>query len=322
MRQRCTILSFLGALMALVLSCGAVAQEIDTTGCYLRDPLPLGVCRVQSVTVDTTLDRIRITWRVNHSYGVAGYCICSGSPCLALDTLWSVTDTSFLCTTHDIASRHSYCVFAIDSCLHGGEMTDAVSNMVLHVDADSCSRAVRCTWNPATMAATDIRYVVWYWADGQLLRDTVDGCVSQVQLDTTAMRLAVRVQAIGGDQEVWSNRLQMQFSHPDSCRPEPQPEPPVPAIPSDPFVPNVFTPTLSTNSCFCPVFPPASTPDDYTLYIYNRVGILVFQTKELSDCWNGTYRGELLPRETYVYHITYRFADEIWNKTGTLLLLR
>lgn len=322
MTPRRTIQSLFATLTGFVLSWGAAAQEIDTTGCYLQEPLPLEVCRIVSVSVDTTQECIRLIWRANHSEGVAGYCICSGSPCLALDTLWSADDTSYRCTTHDIGTQHSYCVFAIDSCLHGGEMTDAVSNMVVQVDADSCSRAVRCSWNPATMAATDIRYVVWYWTDGQLLRDTVDGCVSDVQLDTAAMRLSVRLQAIGGGLEVWSNRVQVQFAHPDSCRPEPPPVPPTPMIPADPFVPNVFTPTLSTNSCFQPIFPPTSIPDDYKMCIYNRVGALVFQTSELSDCWNGAYRGDLLPRETYVYYITYRFSDDIRHKTGTLLLLR
>ena len=322
MRQRRTIQSLFVTLTALVLSCGAAAQEIDTTGCYLLEPLPMDVCRIVSVGVDTTQDRIQLVWRVNHSEGVAGYCICSGSPCLALDTLWSVVDTSYLCTTHSVGTQHSYCVFAIDSCLHGGEMTDPVKNMVVRVDADSCSRAVRCSWNPATLDATDTRYIVWYWTESQLLCDTVDDCVSDVQLDTTTMRLSVRVQAIGGGLEVWSNRIQMQFAHPDSCRPEPQPVPPAPPVPADPYVPNVFTPTLSTNNCFRPIFPPVSTPDDYKIYIYNRYGALVFQTGELSECWDGTSDGARLPQGTYVYYMTYRFADEIWNKTGTLLLLR
>lgn len=322
--QRHIIKSFVLGVAFLLFPWCSFSQVFDTTGCYLREMMPLEVCQLKSISVDTATESIRVTWRVNHCDGVAGYCICSGSPCLGLDTLWSVNDTVYTCTAHASDVVHSYSVFAIDSCLHGGEMTDAASNMVAMVAADSCSRVVQCSWNAAALSSEEVRYVVWYWADDQLLLDTVGANrISLVQLDSSTMHLVVRVQALAGNDEAWSNRVEAQFAQPDSCNSRSDTsDDPIPKNPVDPFVPNCFTPSLSTNSHFCPIFPAASEPDNYTLYIYNRIGVLVFKTNELSDCWDGTHNGDPLPRETYIYYITYRFADDIRSKIGTILLLR
>jgi len=226
--------------------------------------------------------------------------------------------------SHGVDEVHSYSLFAIDSCLHGGEMTDAVSNMVLQAVSDSCSREVRCSWNAASLASTDIRYVLRSVVDGTLRCDTVGTALSHVvRLSPDAMHLCARVAAVGDGLEVWSNAVDVHFLPPDSCRGSSDPVPlPLTKMPADPFVPNCFSPMLSSNNCFAPVFPPASTPDDYTLLVYNRIGALVYQTRDVAACWDGSYRGSILPQGVYVYHIIYRYADDIRRQTGSVLLIR
>lgn len=308
---------------ALLLSWCASAQNIDTTGCYQQEPMPMSVCQFQSVGVDTVTERIRLTWRVNASAGVAGYCICTGSPCLGLDTLWGAHDTTCLVASHDIETVHQYCLFAIDSCLHGGEMTQAAANMVLHVVADSCSRAVRFSWNAATLAAAAVRYKLWLWADGALLTDSTDASALTLQLPSSTMHLRARLEARGAAVSAWSNSVEADFLAPGDCDPgSDTTDHPVPAVAADPYVPNCFTPALSTNSSFRPIFPPPSTPDEYMMRIYNRNGSLVFQTHDIAEGWRGDYRGTMLPQGTYVYYLTYRFADDLRKRSGTVVLIR
>lgn len=314
----------LSVLATVTVLWNATAQPFDTTGCYLRQLQPVGLCQIESVGVDTSTDRIRITWRANHAEGVAGYCICSGSPCLPLDTLWSIQDTTYLCATHSTGVVHSYRIFAIDSCLHGGELTEAASNMVLQMSADSCSRAMQCSWNSATIDADEIQYVVWMQTEGGLLFDTVTASRAyQTMLPPATRHLQVRVSATGNGVTVWSNAVSAVFLSADSCGSTPDTSQHIiPKKLAKPFIPNCFTPMLSSNSCFAPCFPPESIPDEYHLRIYNRMGALVYQTRDVTACWNGTYEGSTLPHGTYVYTIHYRFADELLQESGTVMLLR
>lgn len=302
---------------------GASAQHIDTTGCYQMALDPIAACRLESVSVDTASECVRITWYVNDGEGVAGYCICSGSPCLPLDTLWGASDTTYLCSSHRADELHSYRIFAIDSCLHGGELTDAVSNMVLHLSADSCSRVINCSWTAASMETAAPQYALWLQTDEGLLIDTVGDVLSyQAELPLSTMRLRVRVAALDDGVTVWSNVVETSFLPTDACASSDTSQHPETKKPANPYLPNCFTPTLSTNNCFAPRFPAASIPDEYHLSIYNRVGALVYQTRDLSACWNGTLDGNVLPMGAYVYYITYRYADDWYRLTGTFLLMR
>ncbi len=88
------------------------------------------------------------------------------------------------------------------------------------------------------------------------------------------------------------------------------------------WFPNAFTPDKTENS----VFKVSTTNDirDYSLYIYNREGLLVFSTNNVSEGWDGTYNGQKCKQGTYVYVSTYRRieTDKVVQQKGSLLLLR
>ncbi|MBR5784559.1 MAG: gliding motility-associated C-terminal domain-containing protein, partial [Bacteroidales bacterium] len=88
------------------------------------------------------------------------------------------------------------------------------------------------------------------------------------------------------------------------------------------WFPNAFTPDKTENS----VFKVSTTNDirDYSLYIYNRDGLLVFSTNNVSEGWDGTYNGKKCEQGTYVYVSTYRRieTDKVVQQKGTILLLR
>lgn len=303
------------------------AQEIDTTGCYLQGPVTIEGCEMHVVSVDTMSQQIRLTWHPSPDERVVGYCICSGTPCLGLDTIWGRFDTTYYCVTHSCQEVHTYSVFAIDSCLHGSAMTDPVSNIVMRMEADTCSRRVSLSWNPYdNIPGGLLRYGILIKADGGYLET---GCAAdETRFDTVlsqdVMNIEVRVAAVSPMVSSWSNIRTFHFYPSDSCQlpPPPPPPPPLDEDTVDMFFPNVFTPSLSTNSLFCPHFQEDVVVNGYELYIFNRMGLKVFHSTNPAECWNGTHQEKKLPQGVYVYFVTYHSRGEVVHARGTVLLLR
>lgn len=77
--------------------------------------------------------------------------------------------------------------------------------------------------------------------------------------------------------------------------------------PSTIFAPNTFTPNGDgLNDRFMPV---GRNIAKAQLSIFDRWGILMYYTEDLSAGWDGTYLGENVPDDTYVWRLSYRFSD-------------
>ena len=86
-------------------------------------------------------------------------------------------------------------------------------------------------------------------------------------------------------------------------------------------IPNAFTPSGS-NPVFRPVFSYVD-PEEYSLVIFNRSGEKFFETKNLNEGWDGTYKGSMAPLGVYAYHVTYHSASgRPYLISGTVTLLR
>ena len=72
------------------------------------------------------------------------------------------------------------------------------------------------------------------------------------------------------------------------------------------YVPNTFTPNGDqSNNTFQPVFTSGIDFTSYRLEIYNRTGKLIFETSDVNDPWDGTYKGHPVPDGTYTYKIYF-----------------
>jgi gliding motility-associated-like protein len=72
------------------------------------------------------------------------------------------------------------------------------------------------------------------------------------------------------------------------------------------YVPNAFTPNSSgTNDVFTPVFTSGFDPYNYSLLIFNRWGELLFESKDATIGWDGTYGGntQVVPEGVYIWRI-------------------
>ena len=57
--------------------------------------------------------------------------------------------------------------------------------------------------------------------------------------------------------------------------------------------------------------------------VYTRTGILIFQSNQLNQAWDGTYQGNLAPDGVYYYQVEYRDIDMKYKtQNGTVTLLR
>ncbi len=88
------------------------------------------------------------------------------------------------------------------------------------------------------------------------------------------------------------------------------------------WLPNVFTPKRDNNNRFLPKTMFVKT-EGYTMRIYNRFGLLVFETTDINQPWDGKYKGKLVPSGCYVYMIHY-IGDDNYSQilTGTVTVLK
>lgn len=94
------------------------------------------------------------------------------------------------------------------------------------------------------------------------------------------------------------------------------------------FIPNQDGPTggyySSRSDDAAQVFhPECEGVVDYHLIIYNRTGMVVFESREINIGWDGYYKGKLSEPGVYVFRARGRFSNgEQFSKSGDLTLLR
>jgi gliding motility-associated-like protein len=95
------------------------------------------------------------------------------------------------------------------------------------------------------------------------------------------------------------------------------------------YVPNTFTPDNDDyNPTFKPIFTSGFDPEDYVLYIYNRWGELIFESRNAAVGWDGSYGSnreiELCQDGTYTWKIEFKVTrwDERKVAVGHVNLIR
>jgi gliding motility-associated-like protein len=89
------------------------------------------------------------------------------------------------------------------------------------------------------------------------------------------------------------------------------------------FIPTIFSPNgkgNQVNETFC-IF--SDCVEQFKLVIHNRWGEKIFESEDISQCWDGTYKGSEAATGTYAYNLFIRQIDGSQiNKTGTITLVR
>ena len=90
------------------------------------------------------------------------------------------------------------------------------------------------------------------------------------------------------------------------------------------YMPNTFTPDGDAyNQTFRPVFSSGYDPYDFTLFIFNRWGEVVWESHDTSVGWDGTYNGRKLSSGTYNWKLEFKTTatDERRMAVGHVNLL-
>lgn len=91
------------------------------------------------------------------------------------------------------------------------------------------------------------------------------------------------------------------------------------------FVPNTFTPDGDQhNNVFQPVFTSGFDAQNFTMYIYNRWGEIIFESHNVEVGWDGTYKGDLLKEGVYQWTMDVKDpdSDNKFNFQGHVFLVR
>jgi gliding motility-associated-like protein len=87
------------------------------------------------------------------------------------------------------------------------------------------------------------------------------------------------------------------------------------------YVPNTFTPNGDLlNDVF---LVPTTNMSEFNIKIFDRWGTLLFESNDVTTCWDGTYRGKAVAEDVYVYAITGKGIDKVeYEKRGHVTVLR
>jgi gliding motility-associated-like protein len=89
------------------------------------------------------------------------------------------------------------------------------------------------------------------------------------------------------------------------------------------FVPSAFIPASGgANAIFLP-YGVYVDSRDYLFQVFNRWGDMVYETRNVSEGWNGRYKDQDAPSGVYVYLVRFKTSSgEYFEKRGTVTLLR
>ena len=75
------------------------------------------------------------------------------------------------------------------------------------------------------------------------------------------------------------------------------------------IIPNAFSPNEDgVNDTFQP-FITSGTPKTFALFVYDRWGNRVYETTDIANGWDGTYKGFNCEVGVYVYYVAVTYMD-------------
>ncbi|MBQ0016427.1 MAG: gliding motility-associated C-terminal domain-containing protein [Bacteroidales bacterium] len=138
-----------------------------SVGEVMRDNGPTQPPTPISAADDGVSGRIRLTWSPSPDTDIVGYCLCTGVPCQSYDTIWGVSETSYVCADHWATDQHTYRVLAFDSCGKASPWTQYFGNLPLKIYTQQCSRDVVLQWPDFKELVSNVSYYALYLsADG------------------------------------------------------------------------------------------------------------------------------------------------------------
>ena len=206
------------------------------------------------------------------------------------------------------AHRYTYYISVWDECELIEKKSDRVPMIYARLQTDNGTNTI--SWSPYQGAGNFIGY--------NLLQKTESDPSWQPIASTQACNTTDNTTHYG---RVWY-RVEAEYINPSNGRHctalsqivEYHGEPTV-------WVPNAFTPKRDNNNRFLPKMNFVKD-EEYTMRIYNRFGLLIFETTDPKQPWDGKYKGKTVPSGAYVFMIQYLGDDNYSNIVkGTITVI-
>lgn len=183
---------------------------------YVADARPTTPCSLRSVSVDSATQRICLAWNPSPDSDIMGYFICSGTPCLGLDTVWGRLTTSYLAPPSlSAAQRNTFRLYAFDSCLTASALTDPLANLVLQAEAIRCGRFLSVGWTPSSPLPQGLSCYELQAATAEgaafsaLHRYPASCCSDTLEAPSADGYLLLRLAALGPADTAYSNTVRL-----------------------------------------------------------------------------------------------------------------
>ena len=89
------------------------------------------------------------------------------------------------------------------------------------------------------------------------------------------------------------------------------------------YIPNVFSPDGAGPLKNDKFWIEASGYETYQILIFDRWGEKLYESHDLSKPWDGTYKGDMVQMDAYVYEVQVTsFSKKLYKYSGTVLLVR
>jgi gliding motility-associated-like protein len=91
----------------------------------------------------------------------------------------------------------------------------------------------------------------------------------------------------------------------------------------DLFVPTAFSPNGDGNNDYFQVLINPICVDEMVLRVFNRWGEVIFETEQITEKWNGEYKGEPVNTGIFVYTLEIKLVNEDWQRiAGNVTVIR
>lgn len=169
---------------------------------------------LQRISVEENAQQIFLEWIPSTSDDVMGYVVCSGDPCVTLDTIWGADASSYTCENCSAEQINSLAVMAFDTCFNTSLRTDRHSNVVLSAQRENCSDVVKLSWNE--YEGFDVQRYEIYKKEGAsafILMGNTQSLNYQLTIDPTIPNYEFYILAVGANNIISaSNKVVMTIS--------------------------------------------------------------------------------------------------------------
>lgn len=212
-------------------------------------------------------------------------------------------------TAHAADTRYTYCFGVTDACGRN-EMRSQSGSTILPLLTESGGN-VTIEWNPFEAWSGTTTYLLLTRDAGSDVWQPLSSSASTTYTDQEGNgQRYYKVQAFEG--------FNSQYDNGDSLQSATVYRRTLLSV----WVPSAFTPSESTNNTFRPIF---SDPlvEGYSLFVYNRQGLLLFSSVDPTESWDGTFRGRQMPNGAYTYMIKYLQTDgTVQTQVGTVTIIQ